>query len=106
LEPEAPPVNRRRLEFDLGDRVSLHVAHDQLHRAKARPVSDRGLDDYADRGKGERWPQRPSDISRIGAQPAIEQNDGESDAADQIGGVKVAKEDAAGSLFPGEDAQP
>jgi hypothetical protein len=37
-------VNRRRLEFDaeLGDRVSLHVAHDQLHCAKARPVSDRG----------------------------------------------------------------
>jgi hypothetical protein len=33
------------------------------------------------------------------------QNNGESDAANQIGGVKVAKEEAARSLFPGEDAQ-
>ena len=42
---------------------------------------------------------------RIGAQPAVEQDDRESDAADQIGGVKVAKENAARSLFAGEDAQ-
>jgi hypothetical protein len=36
-------VNQRRFEFDadLDDRVPLHVAHDQLHRAKARPVSGR-----------------------------------------------------------------
>jgi class 3 adenylate cyclase len=27
---------------DLGDRVPLHVAHDQFHCAEARPVSDRG----------------------------------------------------------------
>ena len=44
MEPEAPRVNRRRLEFDadLGDRVPLHVAHDEFHSAEARPVSDRG----------------------------------------------------------------
>ena len=44
MEPEAPRVNRRRLEFDadLSDRVPLHVAHDQFHCAEARPVPDRG----------------------------------------------------------------
>src|ERR1700731_4320744 len=43
-EPEAPRMNRRRFEFnaDLGDRVPLHVAHDQFHRAEARSVSNRG----------------------------------------------------------------
>src|SRR4051794_41792403 len=44
LEPGAPCVLRRGIELDadLRDRVSLHVAHDQLHGAEARPVSDGG----------------------------------------------------------------
>jgi hypothetical protein len=37
-----PGVLRRGIELDadLSDRVTLHVAHNQLHSAEARPVSD------------------------------------------------------------------
>jgi hypothetical protein len=41
-KPGAPRVLGSRIELyaDLRDRVLLHVAHDQFHGAKARPVSD------------------------------------------------------------------
>jgi hypothetical protein len=63
--------------------------------------NDRGRYDYADGSQGESRPQGPSEVTRIGAEPAIEQNDGETNAADQIGGVEVMKPDVARSLFPG-----
>jgi len=65
---------------------------------------DRGRYYYANRSQGESGPQRPSEVTRIGAEPAIKQNDGETNAADQIGGVKVMKADATRSLLPGEHA--
>ena len=44
--------------------------------------------------------------TRIGAQPAVEQNNGEANAADQIGGGEVPKEDAARALSSGEHPNP
>ncbi len=61
--------------------------------------------DDADRRQSERRPQHAADGARIGAQPAIEQNDGEANAAGQVGGLKIAEEDAAGPLLAGQHAQ-
>jgi hypothetical protein len=72
----------------------------QHHRCS----NDRCRGNYPNSGQGDRGPQRTSDSTGIGAQPA-EQNTRQTNAADQIGGGKLPKENAARSLSSGEHAQ-
>ena len=69
-----------------------------------RCSDDRGRGNYAYSSEGYRRPQRTSDGARIGAYPAVEQNNCEADAADQIGGREVTKKDVARALRAGEHA--
>jgi len=88
------------------DRADQQPAGPGSREEQCRRCSDNSRgDDYSDGSQGKRGPQCAPDITRIGAQPAVKQNDRERDTADQIGSTKVVKDDTARSLFPREHAQ-
>ena len=70
----------------------------------ATPVSSRGQGD-ADGRQQQRRPGGRAEVAELGAQPAIEQDDGERHAADGVGGEIILEEDAARAVLAEEDAE-
>ena len=88
------------------DRADQHAfdpaqPEEQLGRG---PGERRGQGD-ADRGQQQRRPGRPPEVAEVGAQAAVEQDDGERDAADGVGGEIVVEENLAGTVLAEEDAE-
>ena len=59
----------------------------------------------ADGRQQQRRPGGHPEVAERGAQPAVEQDDGERDAADGVGGEIVVEEDAARPVLAEEDAE-
>ena len=97
------------------------------HRRRIRRADDRADQDALDPAEAEEQPRRDpgqqsgqcdadgrqqqrrpggrAEVSELGAQPAVEQDDGERHGADGVGGEIVLEEDAARAVLAEEDAQ-
>jgi hypothetical protein len=90
-----------------GDHGANQKAFDpaQPQQPMCRAAGQRGGDRHTDRGQDERRAGRDSKIGGIGAQAAVEQDDGKRDAADYVGCEVVVEIDAARAVLAEEHAE-
>ncbi len=111
-DARAQPQTLRVKQKEYRGRVSgCHHRADQHGLGPADPQQilckrrrECGRQQHADRRQGQRRGENAAECGQPGTQTAIEQDQGERDGADQIGGPHIVELDAAGTGFAGQHA--